>query len=77
MPYRKRAVLKFKAHEKHSGTKVHTIGPGTVATAFQIIRDTEVGDRDPSGGNDTIQLGRSFDEECNIGDSCKYVNIHI
>ncbi len=74
---RHRAQLKMLAHEKHSGTKVFTIGPGTVATAFHIMRDTQVGDRDPAGGNDTIQLGRSFEQECNIGDKCKYINIHI
>lgn len=78
MPFRrKRRMLLGKAHEKHSGTKVFTIGPGTVATPFHIIRESEVGDRDPAGGNDTIQLGRSFEEECNIGDLCKFVNIHI
>ncbi len=77
MPFRRRAVLKFKGNEKHSGTKLHTIGPGTVVTPFHIIRDTEVGDRTPAGNNDTITLGRSLEEECNIGDSCKYVNIHI
>jgi len=66
-----------KSREKHSGTKVHIIGPGTVLTPFHIIRDTEVGARDPDGGNDTVTLGRSFAEECNIGDECRYVNIHI
>ncbi len=69
--------LKFKAHEKHSDTKIHVIGPGTVATPFHIMRDTEVGARDPAGGNDTIQLGRGFGEECNIGDTCKYINIIV
>ncbi len=42
-----------------------------------MLRDSEVGDRNPAGSNDTIQLGRSFAEECNIGDICKYINIHI
>ncbi len=74
---RHRTQRVIQGHEKHSGTKVHVIGPATVATAFMIVRDTEVGDRDPAGGNDTITLGRSFEEECNIGDVCKYVNIHL
>ncbi len=76
MPRRRRlrAVL---AQEKHSGTKVHTIGPATTTIPEHIMRDTQVGARDPAGGNDTIQLGRSFEEECNIGDICKYINIHI
>ncbi len=69
--------LKRKASEQHSGTKVHTIGPGTVITPEHLIRDSEVGARDPAGANDTIQLGRGFGEECNIGDWCKYVNIFI
>ncbi len=69
--------LKFKAHEKHADTKVHTIGPGTVLMPFHIMRETEVGDRDPAGGDDTIQLGRGFGQECNVGDACKYINIHI
>jgi len=69
--------LKFKAHEKHSDTKIHTIGPGTVVTPEHIMRDTQVGARDPDGANDTIQLGRSYAEECNIGDACKYINIII
>ncbi len=75
--FRRQRMLMGKSHEKHSGTKIHIIGPATVARPFHIIRDTEVGARDPAGGNDTVQLGRSYDEECNIGDSCKYVNIHL
>ncbi len=63
--------------EQHSHTIVHTIGPGTVITANMVVRDTQVGPRDEAGGNDTIQLGRSFAEECNIGDECKYVNLFI
>ncbi len=69
--------LKKLASEQHAASKVHTIGPGTVITAEHIIRDTQVGPRDPTGGNDTIQLGRSFAEECNIGDKCKFVNLFI
>ncbi len=65
------------ASEQHANTKVHTIGPGTVTVANMIIRDTEVGNRDPAGQNATIQVGRSFAEECNIGDTCKYLNIFI
>jgi len=67
----------FQAHEKHADTLVSVIGPGTVAVTEHIMRDTEVGLRDPAGQNDTIQLGRGFAEECNIGDVCKYINIHI
>ncbi len=78
MVYRRRfKQLRGKAYEKHSGTKVHVIGPGTVITPNHLIRDTEVGGRDPAGGNDTIQLGRGYAEECNIGDIVKFVNIHI
>lgn len=72
-----RRQLAGMASEQHSGTKVHTIGPGTVITAEHIMRDSEVGARAPDGGNDTIQLGRSFEEECNIGDKCKFINIFI
>ncbi len=78
MPFHRRVrTLRGKGFEKHSGTKVHVIGPGTVAIPFHIIRDSEVGPRDPDGGNDTITLGRSFEEECNVGDSCKFINVHI
>ncbi len=69
--------LKRLASEQHAGTKVHTIGPATTITAEHIVRDSQVGARDPAGGNDTIQLGRSFDNECNIGDKCKFVNLFI
>ncbi len=78
MPFRKRRrTLLGKAFEKHSGTKVHVIGPGTVIMPKHTMRDTEVGDRDPAGGNDTITLGRSYEEECNVGDSVKYITIHL
>ncbi len=79
MPFRrnrKRTTL-GKASEQHSGTKMHTIGPGTVTVANHVIRDAQVGARDPAGANDTIQLGRSLEQECNIGDVVKYVNIFI
>ncbi len=74
--FRKR-MLAGLVSEQHSGTKVHTIGPGTVITAEHIMRDSQVGARNPTGGNDTIQLGRSFEEECNVGDKCKFINIFI
>ncbi len=78
MPFRRKLrTLRQKANEKHSGTKVHVIGPATVATPFHIMRDSQTGDRDPAGANDTIQLGRSLEQECNIGDIVKYINIHI
>jgi len=78
MPFRrKRRMLQGKAYEKHSDTKVFTIGPGTTPVSEFIIRDTQVGARDEAGSDDTIQLGRSYGEECNIGDICKYVSIHI
>ncbi len=78
MPFRrkKRQTLGM-ASEQHAGSKIHIIGPGTILVANHVIRDSEVGPRDPAGGNDTIQLGRSFDNECNIGDICKYVNLFI
>ncbi len=73
--YRRSQVI--VAHEKHADTKIFVIGPGTTTVSEHILRDSQVGDRKPAGGNDTIQLGRSFGEECNIGDTCKYINIHI
>lgn len=73
----RRRQLAGLASEQHAGTKVFTIGPGTVATAEHVIRDSQVGARAPSGANDTIQLGRSLAEECNIGDKCKFVNLFI
>lgn len=78
MPFhRARRTLRGKSYEKHSDTLVSVIGPGTATIPVMLVRDTEVGDRDPAGGNDTIQLGRGLGEECNIGDSCKFVTIHI
>lgn len=74
---RRKATLRNLGNEKHSGTKIHVIGPGTTAIANHIIRNTEVGGRDPDGGNDTITLGRSYEEECNLGDKCKYLNINV
>lgn len=70
-------MLSMKTYEKHSDTKVHIIGPGTIGVPFEIIRDTEQGDRSEDGNTDTIQLGRGNNEECNQGDICKYVNIHL
>lgn len=78
MPFRrKQRQLLTKAFEKHSDTKVHVIGPGTVGVPFQIIRDTEQGARSADGNTDTIQLGRGNNEECNQGDIVKFVNIII
>ncbi len=65
------------ASEQHAGSKVFVIGPGTTPVSEHIMRDTQVGARNADGGNDTIQLGRSFEEECNIGDLCKFINIFI
>ena len=70
-------MLSGKAYEKHSDSLVSVIGPGTVVIPTMLVRDSEVGDRDPQGGNDTIQLGRSFAEECNIGDIVKFVNMMV
>ncbi len=78
MPFRRKfRQLATKSYEKHSDTKVHIIGPGTVGVPFQIIRDTEQGARSEAGNTDTIQLGRGNNEECQQGDTCKYVNIII
>ncbi len=78
MPFRrKRRMLQMKTFEKHSDTKVHIIGPGTVGVPFQIVRDTEQGARSPDGNTDTIQLGRGNNEECNQGDIVKYINLII
>ncbi len=78
MPFRrKRRQLATKSFEKHSDTKVHIIGPGTVGVPFQIIRDTEQGARSEDGNTDTIQLGRGNNEECNQGDTCKFINLVI
>ncbi len=73
--FRRRQIV--ISQEKHADTKIHTIGPATASVANHIMRDTEVGDRDPAGADDTIQLGRGLGNECNIGDTCKYMNIHI
>ncbi len=77
MARRRRSTTIGMASEQHADTKVHTIGPGTIVTANHILRDTEVGDRDPDGGDTTIQVGRGLGEECNVGDTCKYLNIFI
>ncbi len=74
--FRRRQTLGM-ASEQHSDTKVHTIGPGTALIPEHIVRDTEVGPRDPDASVDTIQLGRGSSEECNIGDVCKYINLFI
>ncbi len=78
MPFRRmRRQLATKSFEKHSDTKIHVIGPGTVGVPFQIIRETQQGARSEAGAEDTIQLGRSNSEECQQGDTCKFVNIII
>ncbi len=75
--YKKRSFLKSKTSEQHSHTAIDLIGPATTPVTRITIRDTQVGARDPAGSNDTIQLGRSFAEECNLGDVCKYLNVFI
>ncbi len=78
MPFRrKRRMLLRKAYEKHSDSLFSVVGPGTVVIPSMLVRDSEVGDRSPDGATDTIQLGRGNNEECNVGDLCKYVNIHV
>lgn len=77
MARRRRRMLMGKSHEKHSDTLVATSGPGTVTIGRFLVRDTEQGARSPDGATDTIQLGRGNNEECNQGDVCKYVNIHM
>jgi len=78
MPFRrKRRTLLGKAFEKHSDTLLTVSGPGTALIGVHTMRDTEVGARDPAGSDDNIQSSRRFGEECNTGDICKYINIHI
>ncbi len=78
MPFHRRVRrLKGKSYEKHSDTLISVIGPGTSTVSSMLIRDSEVGDRDPAGGTDTIQLGRGNNEECNVGDLCKFINVHL
>ncbi len=78
MPIRRfRRTLKGKSSEKHSDTLISVIGPGTATVSVLTVRDSEVGARTPAGNTDTIQLGRGNNEECNVGDSCKYVNITL
>ncbi len=72
-----RRQLQKMSYEKHSDSLVSVIGPGTVVIPSMLIRDSEVGDRSPDGNTDTIQLGRGNNEECNVGDLCKFINIHI
>ncbi len=78
MPFRRKVRSRMgKAREKHSGTKIHVIGPGTVIIPNHLMRDTEQGARDPAGAIDTITLGRSNDSECNQGDAVRFINIQI
>lgn len=77
MPYRRKRTLRLKTNEQHSGTKMHTIGPGTVTIAEHVIRTTEAGNRDTAGGDASIQSLRTLDDTCQIGDICKFVNIFI
>ncbi len=78
MPFRRKVrQLRGKAYEKHSDTLISVIGPATDPIPDILIRDSEVGDRDPAGGTDTIQLGRGTNEECNVGDICKFINITV
>lgn len=65
------------AHEKHADTLISVIGPGTAVIPSHKMRDTESGLRDPAGASSNIQANRTFGEECNIGDTCSYINIHI
>jgi len=79
MPFRRRSKIRLRQISmpvQHSDTIVANIGAGSVPQTM-IVVDTEAGDRSTTGGASTIKLGAGTNEECNIGDTIKYINLFI
>ncbi len=71
-----RKSLIGKPSAKHSGTLVANTGPSTVPDNMVIV-ETDSGARSIDGAPQTIQDRAVTDETCRVGDTIKYVNLHI
>ncbi len=78
MPYRRRSIKlrQISMPVQHSDSLVSTMGAGSVP-ATMVVVDTEAGARSVTGGASTIKAGAGTNEECNIGDTIKYINLFI
>ncbi len=76
MRHRPRLTLN-KVPIKHGSTLLDNTGPGVGSFFAHVIWRTEVGGRVAAGQPKDIKVNASTDEECNVGDIIKYVNICI
>ncbi len=76
MRHRKKLRATFgKEPVKHSSTLVDDTGPGVGSFFAHVIYKTDVGQRITSGGVQSIKVKATTEEEINVGDVVKYVNI--
>ncbi len=66
-----------KVPVKHGSTLLDNTGPGVASFFKHVIFKTSAGIRTTTGGPKTIQSESSTDEDCQVGDIIKYVNICI
>ena len=62
---------------KKSGTLIANIGQGTLGVHSHVIIDTNIGQRDSTGITRNILQQQTTDNECNLGNIIKYVNLCI
>ncbi len=75
MRHRIKYPIKGKVAVKHSSCLVDNVGQGTATIFPHIIFQTDVGARALTGGVQTIRNEANTENDCNIGDTIKYVNI--
>ncbi len=78
MPFRRKIRRRTigKTPIQHCQTLIANVGAAT-APATQVVLLTEAGARSLDGAGFNTTAGRDSDNECNIGDVCKYVNLFI
>jgi len=75
MRHRIRRVTAGKVPVKHASTLLDNTGPAVGSFFGHVIFDTTVGLRLTAGGVQTIKDSATTEENCNVGDIIKYVNI--
>jgi len=73
----RRSTIKNKISIKHGSTLVANVGPGDGSFFRHLIFNTDVGQRSTDGAPQTIKNAAKTDEQCNVGDEIRYVNICI
>ncbi len=71
----RRRITAGKNPVKHASTLTANLGPGDGSFFSHLIYDTTVGARLGAGGVQTIKDTANTEENCNVGDIIKYINI--